>query len=83
MADDDATIRINDESKALLPNRFDVSEAEPVANTSKKTESSRYALFGYTALLLFAAVGNSYFFKRQTDAFPNYSYYLNQVTTGV
>uniref|UniRef100_A0A0G4F3Q0 EamA domain-containing protein n=1 Tax=Chromera velia CCMP2878 TaxID=1169474 RepID=A0A0G4F3Q0_9ALVE len=37
----------------------------------------------YTLGLLFTSVGNSVFFKKMTNAMPNYSFFLNQLTSTV
>lgn len=74
-----------DESLLLrppLPGRSEDAPKAAAAAAAAKTGPSKQALIGYTLLLLFAAVGNSFFFKQQVDAFVNYAYFLNQVTTG-
>eukprot|EP00434_Breviolum_minutum_P024620 symbB.v1.2.021741.t1/scaffold1878.1/size97411/2 len=41
----------------------------------------KWQLILYTVLLLFASVGNTVFFKRMTNAMPNYGWYLTQLST--
>lgn len=70
--------RVN-ETLLLRPPPPERSDDAPKAETKGP---GKQALIGYTLFLLFAAVGNSFFFKQQVDAFVNYAYFLNQVTTG-
>jgi len=41
----------------------------------------KWQLMLYTVLLLIASVGNTVFFKRMTNAMPNYGWYLTQLST--
>lgn len=48
-----------------------------------KTKASGAMLLIYSVFLLLSAVGNSIFFKKMTNKFPNYPYFLSQITTVV
>lgn len=60
---------------------------EPTAANQRKTFLDwwlrKWQLVLYTVLLLIASVGNTVFFKRMTNAMPNYGWYLTQLSTTI
>jgi drug/metabolite transporter (DMT)-like permease len=55
--------------------------SDPAAVVAAPSKASSTSLILYSAFLLFSAVGNSVFFKKMTNKFPNYPYFLNQMTS--
>lgn len=78
-----------DERTALLPKKHQAAIAggtggtiEPRGSTGPAgSRKSQSVVLVYSAVLLVTAVANSIFFKKMTDAMPNYPYFLGQFTT--
>ena len=63
------------------PNEPNEPESETKPQFPQKTTSAMLAI--YAGLLLVCSTGNSLFFKKMTNRFPNYPYFLSQFTTFV
>eukprot|EP00808_Paulinella_micropora_P021148 g9383.t1 len=82
--DDNSDIEV-DESMPLIGSdrRFEESAPHIKSVMEEEEEVSGFLVFMFCLGLLVTSLGNSFFFKKMTDAMPNYPFFLSQVTNVV